>query len=86
MRLGGLKVVNAPGESSDTYDFNEIKIILLTFIGSQDLYLAVYTDLIPRNWEKCRITYFKCYLIRYIIIFQSFNYFSLFFSNYFMLS
>ena len=48
----GLKGVNTPGENSNTSDFNEIKIILLIFRGSQDLYLRVYTDLIIGIWEN----------------------------------
>ena len=48
----GLNGVNAPGENSNITDFNEIKIILLMFTGSQYLYLGVYTDLIIGNWEK----------------------------------
>ena len=58
--LGGLKGVKAPVENSNTSDFNEMKIILLMFTGSLDLYLVVYTDLIIVNWEKCWVTYFKC--------------------------
>ena len=53
MLLGGLTVVNAPGENLDISGFNEIKIILLMFTGSQALYLGVYTDLNIGNWEKC---------------------------------
>ena len=45
VRLRSLKGVSVPVESSDTSDFNEIKIILLMFIGSPDLYLRVSTDL-----------------------------------------
>ena len=52
IRLGVLKGVNDPGENSNTSDLNEIKIILLIFIGSQDLYLGVYTNLIIGNWKK----------------------------------
>ena len=63
VQLGGLKKVNAPAENSYTSDFNFIKIILLMFTGSQDLYLTVCTNLIIGNWEKCWITYFKCLLI-----------------------
>ena len=33
------KKVNAPGKYSNTSDFNEIKILLLMFTGSRDLYL-----------------------------------------------
>ena len=56
---GGLKGVNSPGENFNTADISEIKIILLMFTGSHDLYLRVYTDLIISNREKCWITYFK---------------------------
>ena len=53
VQLGGLKGVNAPVKNSDTSDFNESKIILLMFTGSQDLYLGMCTDLITGNWQKC---------------------------------
>ena len=46
-----LKWLNALGENSNTSDFYFIKIILLIYTGSQDLYLGVYTDLIIGNWE-----------------------------------
>ena len=49
----GLKRVNALGENSNT-------TILLRFTESQDLYSRMYTNLIIGNWEKYRITYFKC--------------------------
>ena len=39
VHLEGLMGVNAPYENSNTSNFNEIKIILLMFTGSQDLYL-----------------------------------------------
>ena len=51
--FGGLKEINALGENSNIFDFNEIKIILLMFTGSQDLCLGVYTDMILDNREKC---------------------------------
>ena len=35
---GDLKSVKAPSENLNSFDFNEIKIILLMFTGSQDLY------------------------------------------------
>ena len=50
VRLGGFKGVYGPGENSNTSDVNEIKIILLLFIGSQDLYPEVYVDLIIGKW------------------------------------
>ena len=49
IRLGALKVVNNSDENSNTSDFNEIRIILLMFTVSQDLYLGVYTNLIFGN-------------------------------------
>ena len=41
---GRLKWANAPGENSNTSDFNKIKIILLMLTGSQNFYLRVYTN------------------------------------------
>ena len=52
VRLGGLKGVNVPLENFNTSAFNEIKIILLMFTGSQDLYLRMYSNLIIDYWEK----------------------------------
>ena len=58
--IRGFKKVNAPGENSNTSNFKEIKMILLMFTSSQDLYLGVYTNLIIGKCEKCWNTYFKC--------------------------
>ena len=63
VRLGDLKEVSIPGENSNTSDFNEIKIMLLMFTGSQDLSLEVFIDLIIGYKEKCWITYVKYKLI-----------------------
>ena len=52
VRLGGFTGVNAPGEYPNNSDLNGFKIMLLMFIGSQDLYLGVYTDLIIVKSEK----------------------------------
>ena len=49
----GFKGANASGENSDTFNFNDIKIILLMFTGSQDLYLGIFADLILGNRGKC---------------------------------
>ena len=49
VRLGGLKEVNTPGEKINTFDFNEIKNILLMFTGSLNFYVGVYTNLIIGN-------------------------------------
>ena len=46
VQLEDLKKVNTLGENSNTSSFNEIKIILLMFTVSQDLYLGGYTALI----------------------------------------
>ena len=57
--LGGLMGVNAPGETSNTSDFNKTEIILLMFTESQDLYLRVYIDLIfwqsAKSWFKFQV-------------------------------
>ena len=50
---GGLKKENTPSENLNTSDFNEIKIILLMFTGSYDLYLGVLTDLMIGNRKMC---------------------------------
>ena len=52
LRLEGVKGVNALVENSNISHFTEIKIILLMFTRSQDLYLGVYADLIIYNWEN----------------------------------
>ena len=59
IKVANLKGANAPSENSNISDFNEIKIILLMFTGSQGLYLGVYTNLVIGNWVKCWISYFN---------------------------
>ena len=60
---GDLKGANIPGEISNNSDFNEIKIILLMFTESRDLYLGVYIDFVICKWKKCWTTYFNYLLI-----------------------